>query len=168
MRIKLLLMLTITLTQVNHSVWAQGAERISNEALADAIYSSGLAGLNTRLSPPSGAVVKIGSGVIYISNDSATKLAIGTRLTIVRVKETIIHPNTGEKLGVITEPVGSVKVLTATDKLITAAPEKSGKIAVGDTIDQSQSQKPHVALTALFSLSSCGSRTKCWELFTKS
>jgi hypothetical protein len=154
MRINLLLMLTLAFTQVNHSVWAQGAERISNEALADAIYSSGLAGLKSRLSPPSGAVVKIGSGVCYISNDSATKLAIGTRLTIVREKETIIHPDTGEKLGAITEPVGSVKVLTVTDKLITAALEKNVKIAIGDTIDQDQSQKPHVALTALFSLTS--------------
>lgn len=155
MRANLLLTFVAMFMAVGHTASAQEAERISDESLASAIYSSGLASFKSRLSPPGGSVVKIANGVVYISNDSQTALASGRRLTLVREKEVIVHPQTGEKLGAITEAVGDVKVLSATGKLITAAMEKGAPIALGDRIGGSVgNETPRVALAALFSLSS--------------
>jgi len=122
------------------------------ERLIDNISSSGLDALKARLESPKGEVVKVKDGVCYIINESGVILKKGSVLSIVRAGEKIIHPVTGEELGVITEPVGKVRVTSSDKKLIYAVVAAGAdKIKRGDTI-ATPDAKPRVALVMSLSL----------------
>lgn len=97
---------------------------------------AGLDEIRPYLSPPAGVVVSARNGVVFIGKESDAPVSPGITLQIVREKEPLIHPVTGEKIGAVTEPVGEALVTGDEGKILTASETGgAGKIMVGDRIE---------------------------------
>ncbi|MBI4666316.1 MAG: VCBS repeat-containing protein [Nitrospinae bacterium] len=96
----------------------------------------GLAQMRPRLQTPSGSVISVKGGEVFIAKTSPGQaVPAGMRFSIVRDKEQLFHPVTREKLGTITEPVGDVKTLSDDGKIIKCAiVSGKEKIKPGDYI----------------------------------
>lgn len=115
---------------------AWGAEPSAyKEASAQTL--AGLDEIRPYLTPPGGVVVSAKDGALFIGKDSDIPTAPGTSLKIVREKEPLVHPVTGEKVGAVTEPVGEAIVTGDEGKILTAIETgDAGKIRIGDIVEK--------------------------------
>lgn len=129
-----LIALLVTLATAGPA-WGAEATDVYQEASAQTL--AGLDEIRPYLTPPGGVVVSARDGVMFIGKDSGAPVAPGTTLKIVREKEPLVHPVTGEKVGAVTEPVGEALVTGDEGKILTATETGSpGKIRIGDSIER--------------------------------
>ncbi len=137
----------IVLTIFPAVAWTQTGA-LSSEGLVEKLSDHGLGQIESRFAESGGVVLKITESKLFISNDTGAIPAVGSVLEIVRYGgEEVKHPETGEMLGAITEPVGKVKVVGADAKLITAIPmDKNSGIKIGDNVASPSSDGAKTAL----------------------
>lgn len=136
------------------SIASHAGREAAAAGLEDAVkmVESGIEKLRTHVVRPRGAVVAVKDGLVYLSNETGARVAEGRVLEIVRETETITHPVTGEKLGTIEEEAGSVRVVSADDRLITARAAEKGAIREGDRIKTGPAPGPRVIVAPAFAI----------------
>jgi hypothetical protein len=123
------------LVTLAHAGAAWGAEASPYRG-AEEQTLAGLDEIRPYLTPPGGVVVSARDGVVFIGKESTAPVSPGISLKIVREKEPLIHPVTGEKIGAVTEPVGKVVVTGDDGKILTAVETGGGgKIRTGDRVE---------------------------------
>lgn len=143
---KIRVMLVICLALLSRAVaaWGESASAY-HEASTQTLV--GLDEIRPYLSPPAGVVVSAKNGVVFIGKESGAPVSPGMALKIVREKEPLIHPVTGEKIGAVTEPVGEVVVTGDEGKILTASETGgAGKIMVGDRIESVSGKRKTVLI----------------------
>lgn len=126
----------------------------SPERLADMIAEE-LEPVKPLIKGPAGDVVAVKGDTVYISNETGAMAPKGTRLSIVRETDTITHPVTGEKLGVITENIAEAEVVSSDEKLIVAKLKTSyDRAREGDIVGKIDEDEPKVVVVEKSSLTS--------------
>ncbi|VAX14780.1 hypothetical protein MNBD_NITROSPINAE04-1234 [hydrothermal vent metagenome] len=135
---------------------SQTTENPAQTQIAKTIYNQ-LLEIKPQITSPSGSVVAVKGGKIYIENTSGAIVEPGSVLSVSRITEEITHPVTGETLGVIKEKVAMVKTAPSDSKLIVAnILSGGGEVKPGDIIGSATGKKPRVAIVYSINVQSYG------------